>query len=595
MFERNYNLLNLKFKEFFLPTLLLAASLNVSAICDTLIIGNILGSNALAATVLCAPIMTIITAIEMTLGFGGSTIATIAKADRKIERSKEIFTISIISLLIIGVLIAVFGTIFLKPLSNLLVVGNQSLFSLVSSYLQFLLLGAPLMLLPLGFSYFIRAEGKPNTATFVFIIANIVNVLFDFILIGFFKMGIAGGSLSTVIGYAVGMLLVVKYLISPGRVTKFTSKLKNKFEIVKEIVISGLSPASGQIFMFLKIFLINSLVLLVLGNSGAVAMSLCYDMLLIVSIVIAGVCESFSPMIAVLFKEKDNNGVKFIMKKSFKLAIGFSVIFTVFLLIFPNIITHIYGITSPNDILVSVNALRIFALSFAGVSFSFLMLFYYQTIAENKLSLLISVCEGLLFIVPLAYLLSYLLGGFGLWLSFIVTEVLTAILIFISIKRISKKSNYKNKGLLLLDQEKNIISFDLTLKGSCDEVINISKDLIKFSKENGLDDKTSMYLGLAVEEMAINTINYNALNSFNLDLIDILIKITKEEIIFSFKDSGIEFDPTLTEVMESNEDNVNNEENINQFTNIDVLKKISNNISYVRILGLNSTLINISR
>lgn len=45
--------------------------------------------------------------------------------------------------------------------------GNQQLFQLVNDYLGFIFLGTPLMLLSLGFSYFIRAEGKPNLATMV--------------------------------------------------------------------------------------------------------------------------------------------------------------------------------------------------------------------------------------------------------------------------------------------------------------------------------------------------------------------------------------------------------------------------------------------
>ncbi|MDR0913006.1 MAG: polysaccharide biosynthesis C-terminal domain-containing protein [Methanobrevibacter sp.] len=601
MFERKYNLLNSKFRQFFWPTLFLTASLNLSSICDSLIIGNLLGSNALAATVLCVPITIIYTAIEMTLGFGGSTMATISKANRNMEKSKQIFTVSIISLLVISILIAIVGNLFLGDLSNLLVQGNQSLLPLVENYLEFLLLGAPFMLLPLGFSYFIRAEGKPNTATLVFIVANVVNVIFDIILIKFLNMGIAGGSLSTVIGYAVGMIFVVKYLISKDRVTKFSTNLSHKFQILKEIIISGLSPASGQIFMFLKIFFINSLVLIVLGNPGAVAVSLCFDMLLIVSIVISGVCESFSPIVAVLYGEKDNNGIKFIMKRSVIIAVGFSLVFMIVILLFPDLIAQLYGIKSSIDLVVASEALRLFSLSFCGVAISFIMLFYTQTIMRNKLSFFISAFEGLVLIVPLVYIFSYLFGGVGIWLAFLVTEVITIALIIIFTKIISKTSKNKFNGILLLEQDEDVKSFDLTVKSSSKDVVKVSEDLINFSRENGLDEKTSMYLGLAFEEMMVNTIEYN--NGFindkmnkideskikdknsSLEFIDILVKIGVNEVILSFKDSGIEFDPTE---YSSEDDSI-------AFTNIDVLKKISESISYARVLGLNSTVITLKR
>lgn len=154
-------------------------------------------------TVLCVPIMTIITCIEMILGFGGSTVATIAKAEHKFLKTKQVFTTSILVLLIVGILMAIFGTVFLGDISNILSQGNQQLFQLVNDYLGFIFLGAPLMLLSLGFSYFIRAEGKPNLATMVFIVANVVNVIMDVVFIKYANMGIMGGEFS----YSCGILL----------------------------------------------------------------------------------------------------------------------------------------------------------------------------------------------------------------------------------------------------------------------------------------------------------------------------------------------------------------------------------------------------
>lgn len=68
-----------------------------------------------------------------------------------------------------------------------------------------------------------------------------------------------------------------------------------------------------------------------------------------------------------------------------------------------------------------------------------------------------------------------------------------------------------------------------------------------------------------------------------LDFIDVLIKVGKREVILSFKDSGIEYDPTVQS------------DDVQEFDNITVLKKISDKISYSRILGLNNTIITIKK
>lgn len=606
MFKRNFELTYAKYREFFLPTLLITASINITSVIDSIIIGNLIGPEALAATVLCVPIMTIITCIEMILGFGGSTVATIAKAEHKFLKTKQVFTTSILALLIVGILMAILGTVFLGDISNILSQGNQQLFQLVNDYLGFIFLGTPLMLLSLGFSYFIRAEGKPNLATMVFIVANVVNVIMDVVFIKYANMGIMGGSLATLVGYCFGMILVIRYLISKDRITKFTNKIGNIFKTLKSIFVLGLSPASGQIFMFLKILIINSLVIITLGSSGAVAMATCFDILLIVSILVAGVCETFSPIVAVLYAEKDNNAVKFVMKHSFKIAIIISMLITISIIILPNVIVQIYGITGSENISATIDALRIFSLSFVGVTITFIMLFYNQAIGQNKLSFLISICEGLLILIPVAYILSNIIGIYGIWISFSIAEITTILIILVSVKIISSKSKGKYKGFLLLERSDDFEIFDLTIKG-LNEVMDLSEKIVDFSESKGLSEKTSVYLGMAIEEILVNIINYNnnqdnnqnnlinnrkkannkKKHTFNkkkkLDFIDILIKIGKREVILSFKDSGIEYDPTVQS------------DDVQEFDNITVLKKISDKISYSRILGLNNTIITIKK
>lgn len=86
---------------------------------------------------------------------------------------------------------------------------------------------------------------------------------------------------------------------------------------------------------------------------------------------------------------------------------------------------------------------------------------------------------------------------------------------------------------------------------------------------------------MSVEEMAVNTIEYN---ENKIDYIDIFSKIGEEDITIAFKDSGIEFDPS-TYVPEEE----------GSFENIEVLQKIADDISYARLIGMNSTVITIKK
>lgn len=82
MFERNYNIISAKYKKFLLPTVILSMAMYMSVIIDGIIVGNLIGPNALAAIALLIPITGLFSTIYWTFGIGGSVLSAIAKAER---------------------------------------------------------------------------------------------------------------------------------------------------------------------------------------------------------------------------------------------------------------------------------------------------------------------------------------------------------------------------------------------------------------------------------------------------------------------------------------------------------------------------------
>ncbi len=122
---------------------------------------------------------------------------------------------------------------------------------------------------------------------------------------------------------------------------------------------------------------------------------------------------------------------------------------------------------------------------------------------------------------------------------------------------------------------------DVTIGNSVEDVVGLSEKIIDFATENGVDEKIALRIGLTLEEMAINTINYN---EDKIEYMDIISRIEDKEITLAFKDSGVEFNPS----------NYSPEEK-DSFENISVLQKMADDISYARVIGLNSTVITIKR
>ena len=202
MYERNYELLRSKFSEFFLPTLF--------------------------------------TSMYWMIGLGGSVLCSVAKAEFDSDKSNGYFTVAIMSLLAIGILIAVFGLAFSGSIAKFLCASQSALIPDVNSYFVSLIIGMPFLcyMMSLSYfiraymmslSYFIRADGIPTLPFRAILLANIINICFDIVYIKFFAMGIGGAALASSTGFLMGSLFISYYFFKSERTLQFIKLKAGKF------------------------------------------------------------------------------------------------------------------------------------------------------------------------------------------------------------------------------------------------------------------------------------------------------------------------------------------------------------------------------
>ena len=575
MYERNYELLRSKFKEFFLPTLFTSMAGNICLFVDGLIVSFLIGASNLAPIQIVAPVITFVNLIYWMIGLGGSVLCSVAKAEFDDRKSNSYFSVSIISLISIGVLIAVIGVLFSGSIAQFLCISQPELIPQVSSYFIALVIGMPFLCYMMSLSYFIRADGIPTLPFRAILIANIVNICFDIIYIKFFGMGLSGAALATSTGYLVGSVLISYYFFKKDRTLEFIKlKIGKIFSFLKKIVTSGFSSASTQLYLTLKLLVINFLIGLCIGKSGVVAFGICYNSLFILYIFLIGTAQTMSPIVSVYYKEEDYSGVNFIVKRALKIVMVSSLALSVLLIVYPQALLILYSVKNPADVPVVLNALRIFAISYVGTAITFLYTFYAQAIQKNQLSTIISLLEGFVLPIAAAVILAYAIGGNGIWISFAIAEALTILFIFIYSKYLNKKSSGEYTGFFINKHNDDEKVFEHTIDGDIEQATNLAREVQDYLK----GDKSAVLVSLAIEEMIVNIININE----SVDVIDVIVRNNDEDILISIKDGGIDFNPVV-------------ENSDMQFDNISVLNNIADNIDYSRVLGLNSTVITIKK
>lgn len=569
-YERNFDLLNRKFRELFFPTLMVSIAGNFAMLVDAFFISMFMGSMYLSVVQSIEPFVSFINVIYWLIGLGGSILCTMAKAEFNEKKGNAYFTISIIGIIIVGLIITLSTIIFQGPYVQLLCHSTQ-LKPLVTQYFYYYAIGIVFECYMVCLAYFIKTDGFINMQFRAFLLCNVVNILLDVVLMKFLNLGISGAAMATTIGHIVSAIYITLYFFKSNRNLKFIKvKSSELIGYLADICKAGFSGSSVPLYITIRLVFLNALIVGILGDLGLSAFNMCYNTMFLVDIFILGTVQSILPIAAVYYKEEDYTGVDYVTRRSLKIVIGFGAFFSALFILFPQIVLFIFNVNNPADIPTVMNVIRIFSISFIAFAVNTLYMFYAESVQYNKLANIVTLIQGLIFPVLFAYLFAYLWGAEGFWASLVVSEFATLLFIFIYSKIMARKSNSEYSGFFLIKKHDDSSVFEFTLDGNVEDAVKLSENIQNSFNE----DRLSVLVSMAIEDMIVHIIDINE----NIDLIDIIIRDNGEYILISIKYSGECINVMEDEDMESN---------------IAILNKISQKIDYSQILRLNNIVIRI--
>jgi Na+-driven multidrug efflux pump len=532
---RNGKLVGRKFTEFFFPSVLMSASASLSIIIDSLIVGNVLGSDELGAMNLIMPLSLCFTAISGMFGIGSATLISMFKGKIDNENANKSLTLAALACAVfsvIGVLLGLFANNAVAAFLS----GSSGYEDLVAQYLKVYLLGSPFTFIMLIFPHIIKADGQPKLSSNVLIIANAVNLCLDVVYMKFLNMGLAGGALATITGYFVGALLYIIYIKSKSRTLKFAKIKKADFKLYGDMFKMSVSSIFGQGLMFVKIWIFNMIIAREAGQAGLASFSVCTSCLSFVSMFIAGAAQTMMPMVGAFGGADDNTATGFTVKRALKIITLCCVTITILFEIFPNVILRMYGITDGEILQTGIAAVRLFSIALTGIGFSFMFMYYVQASRMPSFSMQICALEGFIIIVPMCLVLSKIFGAAGIWISYTVNEILVALFIFIKSRHIVKKSDGKLYSLFMLKRnngERIESSIDVSDAEAVDKAVS---SIGAYAAENHHDKKQTAD---AVKNIfALSQLAYKEKTGLKKgDTVDVVISDGK----ITFKDFGKDY------------------------------------------------------
>jgi Na+-driven multidrug efflux pump/anti-sigma regulatory factor (Ser/Thr protein kinase) len=581
MFERTGTLVQRKFREYLIPTVLMAAALYLSVIANSIIIGNLLGEIALSVVGLVSPLAFGFNAIFLLLVVGGVICASVAKGKLETDNANRIFSITImvgvtIMLVISGIMLLIIGQI-----SNMLAQGDEALAEMIREFFTPLVFIGPATVFVMGLAQFICSDGKPRMSAYIALFTNIINIILTYSFIRFFGMGLMGAALASVFGYISGIFIIIPYLRSKERTYRFIMPKIADLNYMKHILKAGSPRAVDKAWSFLRVLILNALIVGTLGPLGISTMAVCINTIMLAALFINGTGNALLPIVGTQYGEKDYRSIRYAIRSGFKFMFIGCLAVTALFIIIPGEIGRIFGVTSQEGIEALNLALRLFALSLPISGINTMLQNFYQTTGRIKTSILIVSLNSFVFIVLFAFIFAQVNPSF-IWLAFFLSELMTFFVIIGIVIFTRKKESVE--GFLLLPKELHDTSLDITIPATIEAAVTLSDQVIKFCRENGTDESSAMQMGIAVEEMAVNTAVYG--HKKNKGMIDVLVRASGENLILRLRDDGIPFDSTKYQPEDKQEFAI---------SGIDVVRRLAKDISYTRLLGFNVTIVTIER
>ena len=578
-YQRNGALLGRKFTEYLFPTIISNMSILLASFVDGIIVSKLINDDAFSAVNLAEPVILFMQALFFLFGIGGAICISIAKGQRDEHKANAVFTLSFLSAVLVSVIVTVLGIVLIDPITRVLC-SDSTLYDYVQHYALFNIYGSLFMIVVPYLVFIIRTDGMPKFSANILLVSNIVNLLMDLVYMGVFKMDTSGAALATVTGYVVGFIMELYYLLFyKKRTLKFIRLKKSDLKYLGELSTGGIASVINTILLFVKAILLNQIVLGATGADGMAVFSVCNFTLTFISMFITGGSDTMTPIVGLLYGERDYKGIDIVLRKTFVFVAASCAVIMAVILLFPNLLLQLFSITSPERLAMGIPAVRIFSLCFVFMGICYVTLSYLQATKQKAISVITTFLRGLIITVPLAYVLSGLFGLNGVSLTFVLSEALTAAITFIICFIVSRVKSDKYSGILLHERQTECSAlFDASLKPEAEQAAGISDSIIAFCNDNGITGKTADYAGVLAEETVEHIRNHNL--DKKQPKIDLICRITDEEVILSVRDNGEAFDAATVDDGE-------------EFTNLKVINSLADDVDYSRALGLNNMLIKI--
>ena len=387
-------------------------------VADTLIVGQFLGPDALAAVGSAYTLMTFITSILLGLCMGCGALVSIRFGERDYDRLKEAMAASFVMIASICVVLNILVFLLTDQILWFLRVPDE-VWDLMREYLVVIFYGIIATFLYNYFASLLRAIGDSATPLIFLAVSAVLNIVLDLWFVVGLERGVAGAAEATVISqYVSGVGVMIFTWFRKRELRPERRHLRIRKACLKEISGFSLLTCVQQSVMNLGILMVQGLV----NSFGPAIMAAFAAAVKIDSFAYMPVQDfgnAFSTFIAQNYGARKQDRIKEGLKGAVITAVIFSITVSALVFVFaPKLMLIFVDASEAEIIFEGVRYLRIEGAFYCGIGCLFLLYGLYRALGKPGMSVVLTVIS-LGTRVALAYILSAIpaIGVIGIWWS----------------------------------------------------------------------------------------------------------------------------------------------------------------------------------
>lgn len=411
---------------FTLPSVLMLLCSSIYSIVDGLFIAHFVGANGLSAISIIMPLPMFVGAFGCMLGTGGSAEVNKKLGEGDGQKADAYFSLVVLVVVAVGLVLSLLGRAFIRPLARMMG-SSDLLMDDAVTYGGILLIGSVAYLLQTTFqTFFITAE-RPRLGLVFSLASGLANVVFDYVFIVVFSMGIAGAAYATVIGYVIGGVFPLLYFLSPNASVLHLKRPQWDGTMIRRSCSNGYSEMLSSFSASLLAFLYNGQMMRLSGEIGVASMTvLDYTNSIFISIFL-GFSMGIAPVIGFQYGAGKKHELASLFRKCMVLVGGISVLMTLFAERFAPCIVGLFLEKGSEAWSMTVRGFGIYAFSYLLCGIPVFGSSFFTALCDGKTSAIISTTRSLIAEPVAIIVLPFLFGVDGVWLSVYAAETVASL------------------------------------------------------------------------------------------------------------------------------------------------------------------------